>query len=170
MNSPHEIGKSLFQMARLCAARGDSSQMQEKLAQAASIFESLGARLDLARGTMDALDAWAADGMDFELHADGELRTYPASNLILPGITRDVVLEVEHVSKGYGERLLFEGLSFDLPQGTLTAILGREAAYTGASRARPTGRPCASSGAARCASPERTQARPAYSQLSARSG
>jgi D-alanine transaminase len=25
---------------------------------------------------------------------DGELRTYPASNLILPGITRDVVLEV----------------------------------------------------------------------------
>jgi D-amino-acid dehydrogenase len=30
----------------------------------------------LARGTMDALDAWAADGMDFEMHADGELRAY----------------------------------------------------------------------------------------------
>jgi D-amino-acid dehydrogenase len=30
----------------------------------------------LARGTMDALDAWAADGMDFESHAEGELRAY----------------------------------------------------------------------------------------------
>lgn len=27
---------------------------------------------------------------------DGELRTYPSSNLILPGITRDVVLELAH--------------------------------------------------------------------------
>lgn len=34
------------------------------------------ATADLARGTMDALDAWAADGMDFELHADGEFRVY----------------------------------------------------------------------------------------------
>lgn len=30
----------------------------------------------LARGTMDALDAWAADGMAFEMHADGEVRAY----------------------------------------------------------------------------------------------
>ena len=30
----------------------------------------------LARGTMDELDAWAADGMAFEMHADGELRAY----------------------------------------------------------------------------------------------
>ena len=30
----------------------------------------------LARGTLDALDAWAADGMTFEMHAHGELRAY----------------------------------------------------------------------------------------------
>jgi D-amino-acid dehydrogenase len=30
----------------------------------------------LARGTMDELDAWAADGMVFEMHADGEVRAY----------------------------------------------------------------------------------------------
>ncbi len=30
----------------------------------------------LARGTMDALDGWAADGMAFEMHAEGELRVY----------------------------------------------------------------------------------------------
>ncbi len=30
----------------------------------------------LARGTMEALDAWAADGLAFEMHAEGELRAY----------------------------------------------------------------------------------------------
>ena len=30
----------------------------------------------LAAGTMDELDAWAADGLVFELHADGEVRAY----------------------------------------------------------------------------------------------
>jgi D-amino-acid dehydrogenase len=30
----------------------------------------------LARGTMEALDAWAADGLAFEMHADGEIRAY----------------------------------------------------------------------------------------------
>lgn len=30
----------------------------------------------LAAGTMDELDAWAADGMTFEMHADGEVRAY----------------------------------------------------------------------------------------------
>jgi D-amino-acid dehydrogenase len=37
---------------------------------------SFDATAALARGTMDALDAWAADGMDFEQHAAGELRAY----------------------------------------------------------------------------------------------
>jgi D-amino-acid dehydrogenase len=30
----------------------------------------------LGRGTMEALDAWAADGMTFELHAEGELEVF----------------------------------------------------------------------------------------------
>jgi D-amino-acid dehydrogenase len=32
----------------------------------------------LARGTMDEVDAWAAEGMAFEMHAEGELRAYIA--------------------------------------------------------------------------------------------
>ena len=34
------------------------------------------ATAELARGTMDELDAWAADGLAFEMHADGEIRAY----------------------------------------------------------------------------------------------
>lgn len=30
----------------------------------------------LAAGTMDAFDAWVADGLAFEMHADGEIRAY----------------------------------------------------------------------------------------------
>ncbi len=30
----------------------------------------------LATGTMDLLDAWVADGLEFEMHADGEIRAY----------------------------------------------------------------------------------------------
>lgn len=43
----------------------------------ASAYErSFTATAALARGTMDALDAWAADGLEFEMHADGEVRAY----------------------------------------------------------------------------------------------
>lgn len=43
---------------------------------ASAYDRSFAATAALARGTMDALDTWAADGMDFEMHADGELRAY----------------------------------------------------------------------------------------------
>lgn len=43
----------------------------------------------LARGTMDALDAWAADGLAFEMHAAGELRAY-----IDPAAFRDAVADL----------------------------------------------------------------------------
>jgi D-amino-acid dehydrogenase len=43
---------------------------------ASAYDRSFAATAALARGTMDALDAWAADGMDFEMHAAGEVRVY----------------------------------------------------------------------------------------------
>lgn len=42
----------------------------------AAYGRSFAATAALARGTMEALDAWAADGMAFEAHAEGELRAY----------------------------------------------------------------------------------------------
>src|SRR5215510_1175628 len=36
----------------------------------------------------------------------------------------DVVIEAENVSKGYGEKLLFEGLSFKLPPGGIVGVIG----------------------------------------------
>jgi len=36
----------------------------------------------------------------------------------------DVVIEAEHVSKGYGDKLLFEGLSFKLPPGGIVGVIG----------------------------------------------
>lgn len=46
-------------------------------ASTASAYDrSFTATAALARGTMDELDAWAAEGMAFEMHAGGELRAY----------------------------------------------------------------------------------------------
>ena len=36
----------------------------------------------------------------------------------------DVVLDVEHLSKGYGDRLLIEDLSFQLPPGGIVGVIG----------------------------------------------
>jgi sulfate-transporting ATPase len=40
----------------------------------------------------------------------------------------DLVIEVENLSKGYGERLLIEGLSFSLPPGAIVGIIGANGA------------------------------------------
>src|SRR6266542_1154023 len=44
---------------------------------------------------------------------------------IPPGLRLgDVVIEAENVSKGYGDKLLFEGLSFKLPPGGIVGVIG----------------------------------------------
>lgn len=43
---------------------------------ASSYWAAFEATARLARGTMDELDAWAADGLAFEMHAGGEFRAY----------------------------------------------------------------------------------------------
>src|SRR5215475_657781 len=40
----------------------------------------------------------------------------------------DLVIEADHVAKGYGERLLFEGLSFKLPPGGIVGVIGANGA------------------------------------------
>jgi len=56
LNSRYEMGKTLFQLARLCQVQGDQVQMQENLRQARTIFEDLGAGLDLAQARELALE------------------------------------------------------------------------------------------------------------------
>src|SRR5690606_25317267 len=36
----------------------------------------------------------------------------------------DVVIRAENVMKGYGDRLLYEGLSFNLPRGGIVGVIG----------------------------------------------
>lgn len=43
---------------------------------AGAYWRAFDATARLARGTMDEMDAWAADGIEFEMHAEGELRAY----------------------------------------------------------------------------------------------
>ena len=44
-----EMGKTVFQLARLHQTQGKQAQMWENLGQAQAIFEDLGARLDMAQ-------------------------------------------------------------------------------------------------------------------------
>ena len=50
----------------------------------------------------------------------------PALEIVIPPGPRmgENVLEVEHLSKGYGERLLIDDLSFSLPRGGIVGIIG----------------------------------------------
>lgn len=49
LESHYEVGKTLFQLARLHRMQGDQAQMWDNLKKALAIFEDLGARLDLAQ-------------------------------------------------------------------------------------------------------------------------
>jgi len=61
---------------------------------AAAYDRSFAATAALARGTMDALDAWEADGMAFEMHVGGELRVY-----VEPAAYRDAVADLPRYAR-----------------------------------------------------------------------
>jgi energy-dependent translational throttle protein EttA len=52
------------------------------------------------------------------------------SDIIIPAGPRlgDVVVEVDHLSKGYGDRLLIDDLSFKLPPGGIVGVVGANGA------------------------------------------
>jgi sulfate-transporting ATPase len=59
------------------------------------------------------------------LSEEREKRTGPAQIRIPPGgRLGDLVVRAEGLRKGYGERLLFEDLSFDLPRGGIVGMVG----------------------------------------------
>ena len=61
-----------------------------------------------------------------DLLAQDSMDGYEAGTIKIPGGPRlgDVVIEADGISKGYGDRLLFEGLSFELPAGAKLGIIG----------------------------------------------
>jgi energy-dependent translational throttle protein EttA len=61
-----------------------------------------------------------------ELVAQSREKVAETVQIVLPPGPRlgDVVIEAEHISKAYGERLLIEDLSFRLPPGGIVGIIG----------------------------------------------
>ncbi len=61
-----------------------------------------------------------------ELRAEGERQTEGTAEILIPVPERlgDEVVIAKDVSKGYGDRLLFEHLSFALPRGGIVGVIG----------------------------------------------
>jgi ATP-binding cassette ChvD family protein len=64
------------------------------------------------------------------LLAEGGAPRDGAAEIIIPPGPRlgDVVVQAEHLSKGYGDRLLIEDLSFSLPRGGIVGVIGANGA------------------------------------------
>jgi ATP-binding cassette ChvD family protein len=61
-----------------------------------------------------------------ELLAEGGRDREGQAEIVIPTPPRlgDLVVQAEHLSKGYGDRLLIEDLSFSLPRGGIVGIIG----------------------------------------------
>ena len=61
-----------------------------------------------------------------ELRAEAEAQTEGTTEILIPVPARlgDEVVVAENVSKGFGDRLLFENLTFSLPRGGIVGVIG----------------------------------------------
>jgi ATP-binding cassette ChvD family protein len=61
-----------------------------------------------------------------DLVAEAENRAPETAQIVIPSGERlgDLVIEASHISKGYGDRLLIDDLSFKLPPGGIVGVIG----------------------------------------------
>jgi sulfate-transporting ATPase len=61
-----------------------------------------------------------------QMLAEGEQQTLDKAQIVIPAGPRlgDVVIHAEGISKGYGDRLLIDDLSFKLPPGGIVGVIG----------------------------------------------
>ncbi|MCI0547764.1 MAG: energy-dependent translational throttle protein EttA [Candidatus Rokubacteria bacterium] len=79
------------------------------------------ARQAKSRARLEAYESLLAEG--------GQAREGTAEIVIPPGPRLgDVVVQAEGVAKGYGDRLLFENLTFNLPRGGIVGVIGANGA------------------------------------------
>ena len=77
------------------------------------------ARQAKGKARLSAYEALAAEAEAADRSTDRlEIRIPPGPRL------GDQVIEVEHLSKGYGDRLLIDGLSFTLPRAGIVGVIG----------------------------------------------
>ncbi|MGX8895180.1 energy-dependent translational throttle protein EttA, partial [Enterobacter cloacae] len=61
-----------------------------------------------------------------ELNSVDYQKRNETSELFIPPVPRlgDKVLEVSHLTKSYGDRVLIDDLSFSIPKGAIVGIIG----------------------------------------------
>jgi ATP-binding cassette ChvD family protein len=110
--------------ARLAAEEKDESARQRTLARELEwVRMSPRARQAKSRARLNAYEELLAASSDRE-HRSGKLE------LMIPMTQRlgDKVIEADGLSKGFGDRLLLEGLSFSLPPAGIVGVIGANGA------------------------------------------
>ncbi|MEE8543313.1 MAG: energy-dependent translational throttle protein EttA [Gammaproteobacteria bacterium] len=106
--------------------RAQRLKIEEK--QEAAYHKTIKAELEWIRSNPKARQAKAKARIQrFEELRSKEFQTRSETNeLYIPPGPRlgDLVIEATGVSKSFGERLLFQGLSFDLPPGGIVGVIG----------------------------------------------
>ncbi len=61
-----------------------------------------------------------------QMLAEGEKQNLEQAQIVIPAGPRlgDLVIQADHVAKGYGDRLLMDDLSFKLPPGGIVGVIG----------------------------------------------
>ena len=102
-------------------AKGESARIGTLAREREWIQASPRARQAKAKARITAYEKLLADSAD---------RAPGSAQIIIPAGERlgDVVIEADHLSKGFGDRLLIEKLSFNLPPGGIVGVIGANGA------------------------------------------
>ncbi|HWH33248.1 MAG TPA: ATP-binding cassette domain-containing protein, partial [Egibacteraceae bacterium] len=105
-----------------------SERLRQEEKQESSRQQALARELEWVRASPKARQAKSkARIQSYEaLLAKGPQERLGSADIVIPNGQRlgDVVVEADHVSKGFGDRLLMEDLTFKLPPGGIVGVIG----------------------------------------------